>query len=210
MVILGAGGFAKEILQVVEKIYAHEEIYFYDDTDTQHPPLLFNKFQILRSKEALKAHFALHGSDFVIGLGKPKIRQYMATMAQELGGTLATAIDENATIGKYSTIAVGATILSQACVSNAATIGKAPLIYYNAVVTHDCQVGDFVELSPGATLLGKVRVGDFTHIGSNATVFPNVTIGSNCIVSAGAVVTKDVPDNAIVAGSPARFLKNNL
>jgi acetyltransferase-like isoleucine patch superfamily enzyme len=46
-------------------------------------------------------------------------------------------------------------------------------------------------------------------IGSNATLFP-VTIGKNSIVGAGAVVTKDVPDNCIVAGNPAKVIKENI
>lgn len=44
-------------------------------------------------------------------------------------------------------------------------------------------------------------------IGSGATILPNVTIGENSIVGAGSVVTRSVPDNVIVAGNPARFLR---
>jgi acetyltransferase-like isoleucine patch superfamily enzyme len=44
-------------------------------------------------------------------------------------------------------------------------------------------------------------------IGSGATILSKVTVGTNAIVGAGSVVTKDVPDNAIVAGNPAKFLR---
>lgn len=209
MVILGAGGFAKELLQVVEQHYPLDSIAFYDDRTPDLPALLFDTYPIIRNKEELKKFFQEFGSQFVIGIGNSKARDTMARMATEQGGELASAIDKNANISTYCTIGEGATILANANISNSAIIGKAPLIYYNVIVTHDCHVGDFAELSPGATLLGHVTVGDYTQIGANATVCPKVTIGNHCFVGAGAVVTKDVPDNTIVVGSPARAVKSN-
>jgi maltose O-acetyltransferase len=52
-----------------------------------------------------------------------------------------------------------------------------------------------------------VTIGDDVWIGTRAIVLPGVTIGTGAIVGAGAVVTKDVPENAIVAGNPARVMK---
>lgn len=52
-----------------------------------------------------------------------------------------------------------------------------------------------------------ITVGDNCWFGANVSVMPGVTIGNNCVISAGAVVTKDVPDNVIVAGVPARVLR---
>ena len=54
---------------------------------------------------------------------------------------------------------------------------------------------------------GKIRVGNNTHIGWNAIIMPGVTIGSNCIIGCGAVVTKDIPDNSVAAGVPARVIE---
>ncbi len=53
-----------------------------------------------------------------------------------------------------------------------------------------------------------IHIGKGAWIGAHATILPNVTIGDNAIIGAGSVVTKDVPDNAIVAGNPARFIRN--
>ena len=62
-------------------------------------------------------------------------------------------------------------------------------------------------------LFPDVIFGKSVWIGSNATILPGVTIGDNSVVAAGAVVTKDVPENTVVAGVPAKVVKkinNNL
>lgn len=57
-------------------------------------------------------------------------------------------------------------------------------------------------------ILGKITIGSNSNIGWNATILPNVNIGNNCIVACGAIVTRDVPDNSVVAGVPARVIEN--
>jgi acetyltransferase-like isoleucine patch superfamily enzyme len=52
-----------------------------------------------------------------------------------------------------------------------------------------------------------VVIGDDVWIGANAVILPGVTIGRHCVVAAGAVVTKDVPDNTVVGGIPAKVLR---
>lgn len=53
-----------------------------------------------------------------------------------------------------------------------------------------------------------IRIKKKAWIGANAVILPGVTIGENAVVAAGAVVSKDVPDNTVVGGIPARFIKN--
>lgn len=56
-------------------------------------------------------------------------------------------------------------------------------------------------------LFGKIIIGNNVHIGTNAVIMPGVKIGNNCIIGVSAVVTKDIPDNSVVAGIPARVIK---
>ena len=74
-------------------------------------------------------------------------------------------------------------------------------------MTHDCIVNDFVELSPNVVLLGNVEVGSFTQIGASSTILPKIKIGTNVIIGAGSVVTKDIPDNCVAVGAPAKVIK---
>ena len=53
----------------------------------------------------------------------------------------------------------------------------------------------------------EIRIGNDVWLGANVTILPGVTIGDNVIVGAGAVVTKDIPDNSLALGVPARVVK---
>lgn len=59
-----------------------------------------------------------------------------------------------------------------------------------------------------SVILKKVRIKRNAWIGAGSTICPGVTIGENCVIGAGSVVTKDVPDNTVYAGVPAKFIKN--
>lgn len=77
-------------------------------------------------------------------------------------------------------------------------------------ITHDGGVWVLRNMKQmkNADIFGKITIKNNVHIGMNSIIMPNVTIGNNCIIGCGAVVTKDVPDNSIVGGVPAKFIKN--
>lgn len=77
-------------------------------------------------------------------------------------------------------------------------------------ITHDGGVWVLREIlkNPDIDLFGRINIGDNVMIGVGATIMPGVTIGNNCIVASEAVVTKDVPDNSIVGGVPARVIES--
>lgn len=65
----------------------------------------------------------------------------------------------------------------------------------------------FPELK-NADIFGRIIIGDNVHVGSGSIIMPGVSIGSNCIIGCGAIVTKDVPDNSVAVGIPARVIES--
>ena len=74
-------------------------------------------------------------------------------------------------------------------------------------VTHDGGVWVFREEKPDIDVFGPIVVGDNVFIGYGTVILPNVRIGNNCVIAAGSVVTRDVPDGVVAGGVPAKALK---
>lgn len=74
-------------------------------------------------------------------------------------------------------------------------------------VTHDGGTLLFRHIVPDLEITKPITVGDYVYIGTRSIILPGVNIGNNCIIAAGSVVTRDVPDNSVVGGVPARFIK---
>ena len=207
MLIIGAKGFAKEVLEICIKSNAIENLAFYDDINLEIGSLLFDQFPILNSIEQVKWYFENTDNRFTIGIGNPTFRKRCVEKFNEIGGVLTSTISDTACIGNFDvSIGDGANILADVKISNSVLIGKCSLIYYNAIITHDVIIGDYVEISPGATLLGRVKVKNNAQIGAGAIILPDIVIGENAVIGAGAVVTRDIPDNFTAVGIPAKFI----
>jgi UDP-perosamine 4-acetyltransferase len=124
-----------------------------------------------------------------------------------LGFVIVDAIHPSVYVSPAATIGTGVTLLPFAVVHTAARLGANVLVNTRAVVEHDCTIGDHVHLATGAVLAAAVQVGAQTHIGAGAVVRQGVRIGSRVIVGVGAVVVRNVDDDLIVVGNPARVLR---
>lgn len=128
---------------------------------------------------------------------------------------LSARVEPGAIIRDQAEIGAGAVIMMGAVINIGAVVGEGTMVDMNAVLGARATVGKHCHIGAGAVLSGVVEpasavpvtVGDDVLIGANAVVLEGVRIGSGAVVAAGAVVTADVPENAVAAGCPARVVK---
>ncbi|RVT75871.1 acetyltransferase [Flavobacterium sufflavum] len=208
MLIVGAKGFAKEVLEVVHQLNDLENLVFYDDVNTDIPEKLFGRFPVLRNLEQAANYFKAYDNRFTIGIGNPVLRRTLLDKFEAIGGVFLSTISPLARIGNFgNTIEDGCNIMTGTVITSDIVIRKGTLINLNCTVGHDSLIGNFVEMSPGVHVSGNCIIGDYSVLGTNVTVLPKVKIGKNVIVGAGSVVTKDVPDNSLIVGVPAVIKK---
>ena len=210
MIIVGAKGLAKEVLEIVMRININNEIVFFDNTANAEANL-FNQFPILHTEKEVLAYFDKFDNTFSLGLGGPKNRKQLYNYFLKLGGNFKSLISPSATIGHFDNHISEGVIIADGCIiTNSITIKKGCLINLNVTIGHDTFIDEFVEICPGVNISGNVTIKKNSFIGSNATILPQITIGKNSIIGAGSVVTKNVPDNVMVAGNPAQVKKSLL
>lgn len=140
----------------------------------------------------------------VVAIGDNASRKEFCEEVRSRGGWLITVVHQSSFISPSAIVGVGSTIHFGAHVGAEVALGIGCIINNCASVGHGCKLGDYVNVCDGTMFGGDVEVGDETFIGLNVTILPKVKIGKNCIIGAGSVVTRDVPDGAKVVGNPAR------
>ncbi len=205
VLVYGAGGHAKVVIDVLEKQGRYEIALLVDDDDALSGKEFYG-YQVAGGQSlplaaAVRAE-GLYGG--IIAVGDNKARQRLGGLLLKAGLVPITAVHPSAQLARGAVIGEGTAIMAGAIVNSDAVIGPHVIVNTGAGIDHDCVIGSGVHIAPGSVLCGNVTVGDASLIGAGATLMPGIVIGRDVIVGAGAIVIEDVPDGATLIGSRIR------
>lgn len=208
--IYGAGGVGREILELAKKINSvrslWDNIIFIDDIKTDIDNIHGTK---LYSFEKVNSLFKKDEIEIVISLGEPELRRKLYEKVSKEGYFFATLIHPTVTIPDTTKVGNGVIISYNAFISCDTIIGNNVLIQPLSGIGHDCKIGDHSVISGHSDLGGGTVIGDGTYIALNVCVRDHTSIGNNVIVSAGSAVLRDVQNDVVVQGNPARVILKN-
>ena len=141
----------------------------------------------------------------VIAIGDNRGRR---KMAQRLAGwEWVTVVHPHAWVHPEVALGEGTVVFAGAVIQPDCRIGDHCIVNTSASIDHDGCLGDFTHLAPGVHLAGEVTVGEGALMGIGSVALPGRTVGPWAVVGAGSVVVQDIPEEAVVAGNPARALR---
>ncbi|MEU8617778.1 acetyltransferase [Streptomyces sp. NPDC048623] len=205
LVIIGAGGFARETAQAARAAGLPLAGHLDDDPALQ--GCVVDGAPVLGGTERIRK---LKDASFVVCVGSPRDYASRARIVARLGlpdDRYATVVHPTAVVSASSVLGPGTVLLAHTVLTAAVRVGRHVAVMPQTVLTHDDEVGDFATLASGVRLGGTVRVGRGAYLGAGAMVREGTEIGAWSLVGMGSVVLSDVPPGEVWAGSPARLLR---
>lgn len=207
--IVGSGGFAREILTLINDINRQAPKYEFvgfvgvEKGQTIHGcPVIGNDDEINKTTEPIS---------LVIAVGEPQLKEKIRSKYNNSLVSFPTLVHPSVIIGDRDSVKIG-----EGCIICAGCILTTDITLYNLVtlniqctVGHDTIINDYASFMPSVNISGEVNVGKGVYVGTGAKIINQLEIGKNTIVGAGAVVAKSLPANCTAVGVPAKPIKCN-
>lgn len=205
LVIVGGGGLGREVAWLAQDSGSRWNVIgFLDDAAALQGRTLCS-IPVLGAIADWSRH---KKAAFVIAIGAPRTRRAVAAKMGLAGSPrFATLVHPSVRKSRFVEIGEGSIIAAGCMLTTQIRIGRHNILDRMVHVGHDCILGDFCTVSPLVPIGGNVTLEEGVWVGAGASIRQGARMGCGSMAGMGAVVTADVERNQLVAGNPARVLK---
>lgn len=206
--IIGTSGFAKEILWLIEennKLTSEWNILgFIDQTSAYNVEI--HGYNVIGDDQWLANY---EGEIYVVcAVGSGSLRKRIVQKFKDKKDIIfPNIISTGATISDKVKMGRGCIICTNSILTVDICLGDFVTINLDCTVGHDAVLEDFVTLYPSVNVSGNVHIKSETEIGTGTQIIQGLNIGANTIVGAGAVIIREIPNNCVAVGNPAKVIK---
>jgi sugar O-acyltransferase (sialic acid O-acetyltransferase NeuD family) len=209
VVIVGAGGHGREVLDVFEALNEeasqYEVLGFIVETGFGTPGELVNGRPIMGDFDWLERH--TREVEVICGVGAPELRRRLAQRGAAVGARFCSVVHPSVVRTRWIEVGAGVLIAAGCVLTNQIRIGNHVHVNVGCTIAHDGMLEDFATLAPGVHVCGNVTLEEGCYIGSGANIVERRRIGAWAVVGAGSTIIEDVPPNTTVVGVPGRVAK---
>ncbi|MBI84860.1 MAG: hypothetical protein CMJ81_16830 [Planctomycetaceae bacterium] len=205
LVVIGAGGFGREVAGLLWDCFNPREYHFKGFLASESANMADHGLDIpvLDDPEVYQPDSE---DRFILAIGNIEVRRCVVEALKSKRGEFVSLIHPTATIFESATLGEGSVVYPHATISNGASIKDFVHLSLYASVGHDGQVGTYSLLSPYATVNGFGVLESDVFVGTHATIGPGTRVGKQSVISANTAVLRNVPSCRMVFGSPERHL----
>lgn len=203
LIIVGAGGFGRELLQWIKDINQVENKWIIKGFIDDNISALDNYKCDYKVIGTIKDCQPTEHEVFACAIASPKVKEKIVTELKTKGANFEQIIHPRASIGEFNQIGEGVVIYPKASLNVNITVGDYVTILSSGI-GHDVIIGDYSTISSNCGINGHVEIGERVFIGSNAAIVPSRKIGDDAFIAIGSIVVTHIKNNTKVMGNPAR------
>lgn len=207
--IYGAGGFGREVMTLINDINSVENNWnllgFFDDGRATSE--IVNGYPILGGMDELNQWSK--PLSIIIAIGSPSAKEKIVTEINNDNVDYPSLSHPTLIIGNKNSVNIGkgCIICANNIITTESIIGNFVTLNLACTIGHDTKIGDYCSFMPASNISGEVTIDKGVYCGTGTKIINQLHIGQWATIGAGAVVIRDVPDGAVVAGVPAKAIK---